>query len=229
MGLDQRLRRAAWARGGRTDTAVDRWLARRTPLPPPGERRVEIGSGFSPRPGYLHVDARAGLPDLDLVARGDQLPLPAGWADEVLAVHMVEHVPAAQLPGVLRSWRRVLRPGGRLVLHTPNGTALARALLEGGPRVRWAVQAAIYGYDRAPWDAASAEALGDRPDHRLLLDRDLAVAELEAAGFVDVEDVSGQDPACHHSRDWADWVPGLCLEVQAFAPEQTAQDARRQK
>ncbi|MFP5220118.1 MAG: class I SAM-dependent methyltransferase [Actinomycetes bacterium] len=224
MDLDQRLRRAAWARGGRTGTRLERWLAARTPLPPPGERRIEIGSGFSPRPGYLHVDAVPGLPDLDLVARGDRLPLPDDWADEILAVHMIEHVPAAQLPHVLRSWRRILRPGGRLVLHTPNGTALARAWLEGGARVRWPVIAALYGYNRAPWDASSAEALGSEPDHRLLLDLDLATEELERAGFVDVHDVSGADPACHHTRDWADWVPGLCLEVAAVVP----QDARRQ-
>lgn len=227
MRLHQALRRAAWARGGRTSTPLDRWLARRTPLPPAGQRRIEIGSGFSPRPGYLHVDAVAGLPDLDLVARGDELPLPAGWADEILAVHMIEHVPAAALPGVLRSWHRALRPGGRLVLHTPNGTALARAFLEGGPRVRWAVQAAMYGYNRAPWDATSAEALGHEADHRLLLDLELATSELEAAGFVDVEDVSGRDPDCHHTRDWTDWVPGLCLEVAARVPEDQA--ARRQK
>jgi SAM-dependent methyltransferase len=213
MDLDQRLRRAAWVRGGRSASALDRWLARRTPLPPPGERRIEIGSGFSPRPGYLHVDAVRGLPD------GDQLPLPADWADEILAVHMIEHVPAAHLSGVLRSWLRILRPGGRLVLHTPNGTALARAYLEGGLGARWPVLAAMYGYNRAPWDATNAGALGDEPDHKLLFDVDLAVAELTAAGFVDVQDVSGQDPTCHHTRDWADWVPGLCLEVQAVAPQ----------
>jgi SAM-dependent methyltransferase len=228
MGLDQRLRRAAWARGGRSTSLLDRWLARRTPLPPPGSRRIEIGSGFSPRAGYLHVDAVAGLPDLDLVARGDQLPLPEGWADEILAVHMIEHVPAGALSDVLRSWRRVLRPGGRLTLHTPNGTALTRAYLEGGPEVRWAVLAAMYGYNRAPWDATSAGALGDEPDHRLLFDRELAAAELEAAGFVDVRDVSGQDPECHHTRDWADWVPDLCLEITASVPETAAQPVRRQ-
>ena len=219
MDLDQRLRRAAWLRGGRTASTLDRWLARRTPLPPPGERRIEIGSGFSPRPGYLHVDAVPGLPDLHLVARGDRLPLPADWADEILAVHMIEHVPAAHLSGVLRSWLRILRPGGRLVLHTPNGTALARAYLDGGPDVRWPVLAAMYGYNRAPWDAKTAGALGDEPDHKLLFDADLAVAELTAAGFVDVQDVSGQDPSCHHTRDWTDWVPGLCLEIQAVAPQ----------
>jgi SAM-dependent methyltransferase len=219
VSLDQRLRRAAWARGGRTDGVLDRFLARRVPLPVPGQRRIEIGSGFSPRAGYLHVDSKAGLPELDLLARGDQLPLPDDWADEVLAVHMIEHVPASSLPTVLRHWHRVLRPGGRLVLHTPNGTALARAYLEGGPEARWPVLAALYGYDRAPWDATGPEALGDQPDHKLLLDLGLLTDQLEAAGFTRVHDVSGSDPTCHHTRDWADWVPGLCLEVEAHVPE----------
>jgi SAM-dependent methyltransferase len=175
-----------------------------------------VGSGFSPRAGYLHVDANPALPDLDLVSR-DGLPLPAGWADEVLAVHMLEHVPAGRLQDVLRGWHRVLRPGGRLVVHTPNGTALARAYLEGGLEARWPVLAAMYGYDRAPWDATSAPALGVHPDHRLLFDAALLEQQLAEAGFTDIADVSGQDPDCHHTRDWREWVPGLCLEVSALA------------
>ncbi len=214
--VDQALRRQAWVRGGRTDSFVDRALARRTPLPAAGDRRIEVGSGFSPRPGYLHVDALPGLPQLDLVAT-DALPLPDDWADEVLAVHMVEHVPAGRLQDVLRGWRRVLRPGGRLVLHTPNGTALARAYLDGGLEARWPVLAAMYGYDRAPWDASSAGALGTFADHRMLFDLPLLQQQLVEAGFTDVADVSGQDPDCHHTRDWAPWVTGLCLEVQASA------------
>lgn len=214
--LDQALRRQAWVRGGRTDSVLDRALARRTPLPPPGERRVEVGSGFSPRPGYLHVDAVPGLPDLDLVAT-DELPLPDDWADEVLAVHMLEHVPAGRVPGVLAGWRRVLRPGGRLVLHTPNGTALARAYLEGGLAARWPVLAAVYGYDRAPWDATGPGQLGTAPDHRMLFDYPLLEQLLTEAGFTGVADVSGQDEHCHHTRDWAPYVPDLCLEVSALA------------
>jgi SAM-dependent methyltransferase len=214
--LDQLLRRQAWVRGGRADSVLDRALARRVPLPPAGERRIEVGSGFSPRPGYLHVDAVPGLPELDLVAT-DALPLPDDWADEVLAVHMIEHVPAGRLQDVLQGWRRVLRPGGRLVLHTPNGTALARAYLDGGLSARWPVLAAIYGYNRAPWDATGPEELGVEPDHRLLFDFALLEHVLSEAGFAGIADVTGQDPLCHHTRDWAPYVPDLCLEVQATA------------
>jgi SAM-dependent methyltransferase len=131
---------------------------------------------------------------------------------------MIEHVPAGSLGDVLRGWKRVLRPGGRLVLHTPNGTALARAYLDGGPDVRWPVLAAMYGYDRAPWDAGSPGALGTDSDHRVLFDFDLLADLLADAGFNDVADTSGSDPHCHHTRDWADYVPGLCLEVTATAP-----------
>jgi hypothetical protein len=159
--------------------ALDRGPVRHVPAgvagrlglpPPPGARRVEVGSGFSPRPGYVHVDTRPGLPHLDLVAPGDVIPLPAGWADELLAVHMVEHVPAGALEGTLRHWHALLRPGGVLTLHTPNATALGRLLADPAtPTQRlWPVLAALYGYDRAPWDATSPGRLGLAPDHKLV-------------------------------------------------------------
>jgi SAM-dependent methyltransferase len=181
---------------------------------------VEVGSGYNPRPGYLHVDVRSGLPDLDVVAPADQLPFPDDWADEILAVHMIEHVPAGALPEVLAGWRRQLRPGGRLMLHTPNGASLGTALVRGDvpPEVAWAVQSAIFGYDRAPWDASSPEAVGLSPDHKLLFTPSLLQHALESAGFVGVKDVSGQDTHCQHSSDWQAYVPGLCLEMSASAP-----------
>jgi hypothetical protein len=55
------------------------------------------------------------------------------------------------------------------------------------------------------------------PDHRLLFDAALLEQQLAEAGFTDIADVSGQDPDCHHTRDWREWVPGLCLEVSALA------------
>lgn len=54
-------------------------------------------------------------------ARGEQLPLASHCADMVVLSDVVEHVPAKTLPLLLEECRRVLRPGGRLVIHTqPN-------------------------------------------------------------------------------------------------------------
>lgn len=55
--------------------------------------------------------------------RGDMADLP--WGDEtfdaVVARHVVEHSPDTL--AVLREWRRVLRPGGRLVVVCPDQAA----------------------------------------------------------------------------------------------------------
>lgn len=179
---------------------------------------MEVGSGFNPRPGYIHVDVVPGLPDLHVVARADRLPFADGWCDEILAVHMIEHVPGGALRAVLATWYRQLAPGGVLTLHTPNGTALASLLArsdEVPPEHVWAAQSAVYGYNRAPWDANSSDALGFEPDHKLLFTYPMLSQVLSDAGFSDVADISGSDPHCHHTSDWAPYVPGLCLEVRA--------------
>lgn len=46
------------------------------------------------------------------------LELPDSWADCVVSMHLIEHLPDPA--AALACWRRVLRPGGRMVLVTPN-------------------------------------------------------------------------------------------------------------
>ena len=195
----------------------------RLEAPRPGDRRVEIGAGFSGRPGYVHVDLLPFTDDIDIVASGDDLPVPAQWADEILAVHMIEHVPPPQLMTTLQHWYSRLRPGAALVLHTPNGAALGAAMATAGTETGederyWAVMSAVYGYGHHPADMTSAAALKGAPDHKLVFTSPLLRQLLADAGFVDVEDVSGQDAFCHHTRDWSPYVDGLCLEVRARRP-----------
>jgi predicted SAM-dependent methyltransferase len=131
---------------------------------------------------------------------------------------MIEHIPPPMLKATLREWQRILRAGGELRIHTPNGEVLGRALIDNASGMRnafWAVQSAIFGHGRAPNYATGPERLRDRGDHRLIFTfpelRDL----LEEAGFWQVVDISGEDP-CHHAREWEAFVPGLCLEVKAL-------------
>ena len=85
-------------------------------------KKLEVGSGYNPHPGYIHVDIRPGLPQLDKVCdfAKDILPFKAGEFSEVLANHVIEHISFRKLPHVIKEWVRVLEPGGKLVLRTPD-------------------------------------------------------------------------------------------------------------
>jgi hypothetical protein len=200
---------------------VDRWKL----IPPaPGSRRLEIGSGSKPQPGYIHLDVDPQSPQLHFRTSGDRIPLPDDWADEILSIHMIEHVPPSKLHQTLREWRRVLRAGGTLEVHTPNGLSLAKVLIDPhtSSSLYWAAQSAIYGYGPGPEDSTGPECLGQRGDHRTLLTFPVLQSLLAQAGFSTIRDVSGEN-ACYHLQGWAQYVPGLCLEVRALNPSVSGQ------
>ena len=179
---------------------------------------MEIGSGFAPTPGFIHVDVTPKAAGLDLLARGDRLPLADGWADEMLSVHMIEHVPPPMVVPTLRDWNRVLRSGATVTIHTPNAESLGRALTDavgdGSGGSFWAAQSAIFGYGHHPRDCHGPTDLVGLPDHTVLFTFPVLAALLREAGFENVENVSGQDP-CRHFVEWSPFVSDLCLEVSA--------------
>lgn len=81
---------------------------------------------------YIGIDVawQDGPPAELTVVQADARALP--FADEcfdiVTIFEVIEHVPAGTEPAVLREVRRVLRPGGMLLLSTPNGHAAATLL-----------------------------------------------------------------------------------------------------
>jgi ubiquinone/menaquinone biosynthesis C-methylase UbiE len=109
-------------------------------------RAVDVGCG----PGFLLGCLRTWFHDAELIGidqsedllkiaqsrcksmaalKGDAtaLPLPDGFADAAFALHVVEHL--AQPSQFFTEARRVVRPGGLLVIATPNAEGLgARAM-----------------------------------------------------------------------------------------------------
>lgn len=70
--------------------------------------------------------ARRALPEAELYpAGGEALPFADGRFDCVTCIEVLEHVPEGDRPAALAEMRRVLRPGGRLVLRTPHAGAFA--------------------------------------------------------------------------------------------------------
>lgn len=95
--------------------------------------KLNLGCGDKILDGYVNVDvveARAGnRPDIvsdlhALTAFADSC------ADEVLAVHVIEHFWRWEVKDILREWLRVMKPGASLILECPNLEAACRAFLE---------------------------------------------------------------------------------------------------
>ena len=114
-------------------------------VPQPGERILDVGCGAgtaelilaSLQPGGVRFvgidllqarlrDARRAMREQDLAAElaaadAARLPFAAGSFDAAFAIAVLQHVPRPR--AVVDALRRVLRPGGRLVLAEPDNAA----------------------------------------------------------------------------------------------------------
>jgi predicted SAM-dependent methyltransferase len=202
-GIPQRLR--AWV-GLDDRTAV-------------GSRRVEIGSGSAPTPGYIHVDFDRNVPHVEYYLNSRSLPFPTNWADEILAIHTLEHVHPAALKATLAEWLRVLAPGKVLRVHVPDSRALMEAYLRAGAENRWSLMAALLGMYANP-SVVRPEQLEKPCDHQVLFDAALLREVLDEAGFVDVTDLSAVE-SDRHTECWRELVPQISLIFSATKPRTT--------
>jgi SAM-dependent methyltransferase len=185
-----------------------------------GSRRLEIGGGPHAQRGYLHVDLDRGAHHLEWIAPAWELPLPDAWASEILAIHILEHVPPARLVPTLAEWRRVLQPGGRLQVHVPNGPALMDALMKRAVPEKWPLMGSLLGMYCGPEDR-DPRALEHRSDHQVIFDSELLRWALDAAGFTEIEDLTGT-VAVRHVLGWRDLVEDYSLVAAARRPASSA-------
>lgn len=88
--------------------------------------RINFACGRQVLDGYFNIDAvrhAAAERDPDLFhvwSPIDPVPLPDACADELMSIHFFEHVYLWEAPALVDEWRRLLKPGGVLVLELPN-------------------------------------------------------------------------------------------------------------
>lgn len=140
---------------------------------PPQAVRLNLGAGHKKIEGWTSVDL-AGDPDVraDVLA----LPFPDGYADEIMAIHLLEHLYRWDAPGALCEWKRVLKPGGKLILELPDLLKSCRNVLKSAD-LRMGVWG-LYG------DPGYREPL---MVHRWGWTADELKAEMKSAGFSSVK------------------------------------------
>lgn len=83
--------------------------------------RLNLGCGSKILPGFINID----LPSNHSGSKPDiesslfSLPFPDDYAEEAMAIHVLEHFYPWEAGAVLKEWIRVLKPGATLALELP--------------------------------------------------------------------------------------------------------------
>lgn len=106
--------------------------------------KLNLGCGNKPLKGYFNVDI--GSESCDIAWDVRTIPLDDNKVEEIISAHLFEHLSNHEVRNVLKEWRRVLKPGGRLILEMPNIEGLCKLFTESKSKEdRYMLLVCIYG------------------------------------------------------------------------------------
>ncbi len=157
--------------------SVGTWLARPYSLMKlarlPAPLRLHLGSGFSPKEGWVNIDLIGARADLFWNLRRG-LPFAESTADAIFHEHLLEHLRLNEGYLLTRECFRVLRPGGLIRIGVPDAGALLTSYAAAGDAP------ALQGY---PTRLLGVQEMFYEWGHRTMYDFDTLSALLGAAGF----------------------------------------------
>lgn len=104
-----------------------RFITPRLPHNEDGKVLIHIGCGEFNDTRFINVDTRPGwhIHVVDTIQNIHQV-FPKNYADLIYACHILEHVPYAQVPDVLKKVRSRLKPGGIFRIAVPDFAVLVQ-------------------------------------------------------------------------------------------------------
>lgn len=141
--------------------------------------KLHLGSGKRKLEGWINCDLHDSDMDMDIRS----LPFEDDSADEILAVHVCEHFYVHDILNVLKEWRRVLKPQGRIILELPCLDRVIAHFVHGSPAnmTLWP----LYGDPGTHKD-------GEPALHKWCWSKAAFRALLEEAGFKDIQEETPQ-------------------------------------
>ena len=119
-------------------------------------RKLEIGCGHRPTPGYIHNDLNA-FEGVDIVGNPWEIDLSNGSLDEIIALGLMEHLIDDQFSRTLANAKRMLAPGGVFLFDVPDIPVWCRYVVDhfDGKPIPFTIEhvfSTLYGWHRWPGD-----------------------------------------------------------------------------
>lgn len=107
-----------------------------------------LGCGKKDWPGWIGVDLVGTGAAVEVDLR-DLSPIADESADAVAAIHVLEHFYLWETEALIREWRRILKPGGKMILELPSMNSvfryIAQCVVTGAPMEAFMSVMALYG------------------------------------------------------------------------------------
>ena len=99
--------------------------------------RLHLGCGSRLFDGYINIDGEymQGTPGITIHDLLNPFPLPENCVDEILSVHVIEHVMPDKVPGLIKEWLRILRPGGYVAVEWPDILKMCQYIVQDPTRL----------------------------------------------------------------------------------------------
>jgi len=144
--------------------------------------KLNLACGLDYGKDYINVDLYP-LENAIIDASFDvqKIPYPDNSVDEIKVFHIIEHFHFLDINNILTEWYRVLKPGGRIWIETPDFLESCRSFVQGIPEMpieEWRVM--MYGHFFAmPWIPGQT--------HKFLFTEHQLNTNLTWAGFKDIK------------------------------------------
>lgn len=193
--------------------------------------RVMIGAGPTARPGWIATDLTPTRADVIYLDAGEPFPFDTDSVDRIHTEHMIEHVDFATGQNMLSECARVLKPGGRIRILTPDYETMIRLAIgplddEAQRHIHDANQRNGMAADQCDEAIYVVNRMFSGHGHRFLYSEDLLTRCLEAAGLAEVtrhpagvsDDPEFADIDDHGNQIGDDWNRYHTLAVEAVKP-----------